>query len=509
MEAVSLAGVIVQFTHVGLEFFSRFFALCRSANGTLEDMSDREAQVQVLLTDIAALEAVLAHSQGADNNNQQQQHIESCRRVLDQLSQMVDSTKGRTGKRHVVTNVKAAARAFRNKQRFEQLDQQVHRSIQGLLLRADIQHAEDGQLVHKQLEELTSMFKKALEAPSSQKPKDLGYPWEAGAPQNHIQLWSWDGTTKLDSDTWSIHATSGKGIKLSFVMSTMFGFDQCRMRAMWRTAGGECLPPKFYYMFEFRWVEPHDILYETDDIAMIPFNGDNVPQSQPSSVSSQAQQTRHHGRREGPTLSIEKVCRRLTMKWEPVLNYTHRYLYCRCILRKTTPSSLCPEMTLFIAAVCPRHNNQGLKHADYGDKSYHLDPYFDQFGGYNAFRGMVFLLFPGLRRYLGEDAFIADNDLEGVMDEAISAIDRLELHDAMQEYKYEVLKEAERQGFPLPSHALDILRERRDVMPKNEFGDLELSEDQVKDFFECPMMREVTEILSGRWSGKPHWKISD
>lgn len=126
MEAVSLAGTIVQFTQVGLEFFSRFLALYRSANGTLEEMADKEKHIQALLRDIASLEAIPLTQ--IDN-----EHVRACRKVLEQLSQIINSTKGH-GKRRVISNFKAAARAVRIKQRFEQLDQQLVCAVQNLQL---------------------------------------------------------------------------------------------------------------------------------------------------------------------------------------------------------------------------------------------------------------------------------------------------------------------------------------------------------------------------------------
>jgi hypothetical protein len=126
MEAVSLIGIIVQFTQVGLEFFSRLLALYRSANGTIEEMADKEKHIQALLRDIASLEAIPLSQ--IDN-----EHVRACRKVLEQLSQIINSTKG-NGKRRVVSNLKAAARAVRNKQRFEQLDNQLVYVVQSLQL---------------------------------------------------------------------------------------------------------------------------------------------------------------------------------------------------------------------------------------------------------------------------------------------------------------------------------------------------------------------------------------
>ena len=126
MEAVSLAGTIVQFTQVGLEFFSRFFALFRSANGTLEETSEQEKQVQALLQHIADLEALYP----AQNHNEE---TKACRKILEQLLRMVDSTKG-NGKPRIASNIKAAARAMNIKPRIEKLNRQLDCFIQGLQL---------------------------------------------------------------------------------------------------------------------------------------------------------------------------------------------------------------------------------------------------------------------------------------------------------------------------------------------------------------------------------------
>jgi hypothetical protein len=84
MEAVSLAGTIVQFTQVGLEFFSRFLALCRSANGTLEEISDKEKQIQALLREIASLEAVTPTQINNEHVNTCRKFSNSCRKSQTQ-----------------------------------------------------------------------------------------------------------------------------------------------------------------------------------------------------------------------------------------------------------------------------------------------------------------------------------------------------------------------------------------------------------------------------------------
>ena len=200
------------------------------------------------------------------------------------------------------------------------------------------------------------------------------------------------------------------------------------------------------------------------------------------------------------------------MKWEPIWNITHRYLYCRCILRRSTPSQLCPEITVLINARCPRHNSGKASHADYGDIDYHQDRYFDQFGGYNAFRGMVFGVFPSMYlNVLGRYAFINMDELDTVMKDLVSAIDRLgeTFQDALDEYTYEIYKNAKRLGVPPSSHAVEFLNDWEEKVQEDKMQDSPAPPDSIKDFLGSPMMREVEDIQLGRWSRKPHWTVDN
>lgn len=129
-----------------------------------------------------------------------------------------------------------------------------------------------------------------------------------------------------------------------------------------------------------------------DYAVSIPF----VECQQTASLSEESSQSKSPANSSRAALNstprIETVCRCLTMKWEPVFNMTVRYMDCRCILRMSTPSPFAPEMTLPLCALCPRHNTKGKRFADYGYQDCHQDPYFDRFGGYTAFRGMVYRL---------------------------------------------------------------------------------------------------------------------
>jgi len=102
-----------------------------------------------------------------------------------------------------------------------------------------------------------------------------------------------------------------------------------------------------------------------------------------------------------------------------MFNFVHRYLHCRCILRLSTPSRLEPEKTILTFASCPRHNNTGASHRDYGDIDYTTDPYFQRFGGYRAFQGIIYLFAGNIYHTLGGERFLKGDEKE----EAIGAFD--------------------------------------------------------------------------------------
>ncbi|KAE8313874.1 hypothetical protein BDV41DRAFT_576301 [Aspergillus transmontanensis] len=263
----------------------------------------------------------------------------------------------------------------------------------------------------------------------------------------------------------------------------------------------------------FRWVEPGDIPYETLDTKAIPFITEALPASVSGKPSQQQKQSdlMQSEKSYGDKSSIERVCRRLTMKWEPIVNITHRYLYCRCILRRSTPSPFPQEITFPVGGICPRHNNRGIVHADYGDQDYHQDPYFKQFGGYNAFRTMIFLLFLEVcSKVLGQQAFIADDERDSVVDELKTATYRLGsiTKDAINRYMFEVYHDAEVAGVVLPHDVLNFLRERKEKSPENEV--LEMARNMKFNPTSClpdSVVREVEDIQRGQWSGKPHWTV--
>ncbi|PGH23523.1 hypothetical protein AJ80_02477 [Polytolypa hystricis UAMH7299] len=77
------------------------------------------------------------------------------------------------------------------------------------------------------------------------------------------------------------------------------------------------------------------------------------------------------------------------MKREPVFSLVERYLYCRCIKHQSSPSQNGHVVTWVTFGLCPRHNVEDMAYEDDGNQDYHQDPYFDKYGGYDAFRAFV------------------------------------------------------------------------------------------------------------------------
>ncbi|KAH9906403.1 hypothetical protein F4778DRAFT_645837 [Xylariomycetidae sp. FL2044] len=354
------------------------------------------------------------------------------------------------------------------------------------------------------------------------------------------------GNEILDSQDWTSKAVPGALIQISFVMGTWHELYRskcirCRkpygtiyQRGDWK----ECrscglnirrVPPDAYAY------EPADIflgmgnIYHEYKLALrlkakatsgnamqdtIKGHPNPEPGGPMSSMpASQDSPPRHNlGILAMEQTSIDLVCRRMIVKWEPMFNIVHRYLLCRCVIRLSTPSRLDsnPEKTITQAAACPRHNNKGVSHRDYGDLvDNHSDPYFDQYGGYDRFRALVVLAGEeSLWEQLGGDAFIG-------LDEALKALRTLDdkyrenkanIEQAWGEYVYEVNSHAYQMGRSLPEDIAQKVRDRveREEREREERWGEDRTSSETRDI---PMFVETEEILDGKWDGIPHWAI--
>jgi hypothetical protein len=215
---------------------------------------------------------------------------------------------------------------------------------------------------------------------------------------------------------------------------------------------------------------------------------------------------------------IDLACRRLIIKWEPLFNVVHRYLYCRCVIRLSTPSHIEKEMTILVPAPCPRHNTVDACHTDYGEINYYQDPYFEQFGGYYSFQYFIYLFKPNIYDHLGGERFLRNDRIE----DALKAFNKFRegndegLSKMNYEYFFEINDELEKVGFKLPDGIVENIRDERlrrrnesKLLGHGDFSNVSLSEEERRDFSDMPMVREVKKILAGKWSGKPHWAIEN
>ncbi|KAF2799210.1 hypothetical protein K505DRAFT_356799 [Melanomma pulvis-pyrius CBS 109.77] len=202
------------------------------------------------------------------------------------------------------------------------------------------------------------------------------------------------------------------------------------------------------------------------------------------------------------------------MKWEPIYNIVFRYLFCRCIIRLSTPSRLIPEMTLFRCSVCPRHNTQSIIFRDYSELALpsHDDPYFDKFGGYNSFWALLHRDLPNIFGHLCGPQAITSNQLDhGYMDLArIEKKDEDAVRRMLKDYQFEVTEHLVNLGVDLPpdrtAKFAEEKAERQSV--KQIWGEL-VSDQMRTEMRDSPMFKELKEIDEGNWHGIPHWIIED
>ena len=215
-------------------------------------------------------------------------------------------------------------------------------------------------------------------------------------------------------------------------------------------------------------------------------------------------------------IPIDVVCRRMTIKWEPIWNLVHRYLHCRCVVRLSTPSKLEKEMTLLVLHPCPRHNTDGLSFLDYGNKNYHEDSYFDSYGGYDSFRAMIFVYCRNIYQLLGSDKFLSEEEAGAALQALVQHEERKpgSIKNALREYSFDVNEHLRRDGVDLPEGVVQNLEQERQLRK------IERERDKPEDFVffpdgevprmdlsNAPFNLELREILDEKWSGRPHWAL--
>lgn len=277
-----------------------------------------------------------------------------------------------------------------------------------------------------------------------------------------------------------------------------------------------------------RWVEPDYLPFEPTDTVITDkdtYRDYKIalqrPKVRDQSDTPDISVTKFFQRHDDDSIPcIDLVCHRLTMKWEPIDNIVHRYIFCRCVVRLSTPSRLNEEMTILTVWPCPRHNSKGITFRDYSEIALpcQSDPYFDRFGGYNAFWALLYRYLPNIYLHLGGPESITENQLEyGYVD-----LSRMEERDEdsvrciVRDFKFDVAETMVYQGMDLhPDVTAEFIKEanrRRQAAGEKgfDFTHDEGARGKMRDGFEdSPMGRELKEIITGNWKGVPHWTIEN
>lgn len=186
-----------------------------------------------------------------------------------------------------------------------------------------------------------------------------------------------------------------------------------------------------------------------------------------------------------------------------------------------TPSNIIPEMTFLRDAVCPRHNTTGATFRDYGDYALpcHKDPYFDRFGGHSVFWALLDRQFPEIFEELNGSAQMSNFELiQGHIAYLQNLKERPQwLQDVAEDYWFDNVNELRARCKKLRPDMEKIylrIQKRRvergvDKTPRMQEMDYDQIKQRQKEFSESVMGRELSEISSGRWNGKPHWKLRD
>jgi hypothetical protein len=173
-----------------------------------------------------------------------------------------------------------------------------------------------------------------------------------------------------------------------------------------------------------------------------------------------------------------------------------------------------------MAWVCPRHNTHGIAFRDYSELALPCvdDPYFDQFGGYNAFWALLHRCLPKLYEHLGGSISITSHKLAyGYVDLGqIEEQDKDSVRRIAKDYWFEVVEVMIDQGVDIPPNiAAEFVKEKARRRLETEKKNFDSCHDEMTinrmraEFKESPMGAELMEIKMGNWNGVPHWVIED
>ncbi|KAI1341450.1 hypothetical protein F5Y15DRAFT_356910 [Xylariaceae sp. FL0016] len=308
--------------------------------------------------------------------------------------------------------------------------------------------------------------------------------------RRHVEVLDSTGTRVLKKEDWNTQVIKGKSLQISFVMGRSLGLSRrkcprcfkpyVRLAPIlgWRQCNScrlsfRVLPPNACRHQPDKIVVGHLDVYRQFRLGKRQGAGSHsggsaqYPRDKTASQNYRASDTgidyEHDKRDETP--AIDLVCRRMSIRWEPLVNILHRYVRCRCIVRPDAPtgSQPYPEVTKLTAEPCPRHNNRGITckgRTDLGDNR--VDPYFDRYGGYDCFRGMVSR---DLRTWelLGGEAFLSSKDRSTALSkfDAQNQDRSSSVETQWTQYRFEVNSTLQDHGVRLPEKLAQEVRARR------------------------------------------------
>ncbi|KFY14081.1 hypothetical protein V492_02861 [Pseudogymnoascus sp. VKM F-4246] len=453
---ISIASLTIQI----VESLNKTISFYESIRNAPTDISRIITELQVLSNIISAIQLIHEKPCGIDEVTTKK-CLDLVRSDINKLSCLSTSLERKLNSSKIATCTWARVQTVLSENKITKLRSHLKSAMEGLLL---LQNCH----IFTELRALTSLH--------FQTPKDLGHCWETGQLEDHV---------KIDD-------------------------------------GSSC-------GLELHWVEPDVIPFEATDVTLgrspdlyrdylLGTRKKKIIQEDPRSALDQATTPVSTGGITNGNPPIDFACRRLIIKWEPLCNIVHRYLYCRCVIRMSTPSYIEKEITVLVLALCPRHNTVDACHRDYGEIDYYQDPYFEQFGGYYSFQYFIYLLKPDIYNVLGGERFLRNDRIK----DALKAFDKFRegndegLNKANFEYFFEINDKLENVGFKLPDRIAEVIRDERlrrrnerKLLRGSDFSNVRLSEEQRRDFSNAPMTRELNEILAGKWSGRPHWAIEN
>ncbi|OIW23549.1 hypothetical protein CONLIGDRAFT_686477 [Coniochaeta ligniaria NRRL 30616] len=579
----ALAGTVLTFVDCGCRLFKYTAEIYKSANGSLASADCIERYASEVVKSINLIKISQSRAPTGGPHNAFGPLLDECNSIAEEICTWVEKLRKKAG-RGILSSLKKAVLSMVSSGHIEDLLKRLEHVREEVVLRLNIVSHENVMAATNQ----TNQQLKAIEALLSERPKELGYPWETGPPKDHViiddgldrpfilpfdlcstrqtsidilrlkyasknlpgryqmdrghfSIWDWSETRRVSTDEdWQSLITEARRLKLAFAMSTAWGRSpakclRCRKPGMEKAFNSKFKTCKSCGLSQ-RHVEPSDFPCELQDLAS-DFQStryrDHVLETrskarknlqpnlsratQPATLLAQSDDTEPLRHKPSKETAIDLVAHRVVVKWEPMMNIVHRYGWCRCIVRMTSPASCEKEMTLIVLNTCPRHNSQGVSFSDYGNQDYHSDPYFDRFGGYDMFKFLVSDEHVKKLDMLSNEKFMTQQEwLTALFNKFLGYSEerRREVLNAMEEYWLEIFETAESRGAQLTPNIRERLRERRQQHKAKLGLDLLEDSDEMPQRFKLAAdklswVKEVNEILAGKWNGKLHWAVEE